>query len=361
MLLLSIISTLEQLVKRTGFTEQCELWRRREIRTVHQIMCNVFEGRVSRDFQVVNGSSFLASPWNYGLMLNVDWMQPFEHTTYSVGVLYLVLMNLPRSERSKRQNIFLVGIIPGPNEPRYHINSFLAPLVDELILLWGEGVNLRHSGSRLFPERFKAALLCVACDMPASKKVCGFTAHCSKRGCNKCKKEFKTTGIGQPTDYSGFEACHSRNMVDHRQQVEEIMVQPTQELRRAKQSLYGARYSELLRLPYFDNIRFTIVDPMHNLFLGTAKRMMDIWLETSVLTREDLEHIQEKIDATKVPSDLGRIPYKISKSFGGFTAEQWKTWVTVFSSFALFGHLAGSHYKCWLNFVWACVNLYFNQ
>lgn len=28
----------------------------------------------------------------------------------------------------------------------------------------------------------------------------------------------------------------------------------------------GVRYSELLRLPYFDIVRFHLVDPMHNLF-----------------------------------------------------------------------------------------------
>jgi hypothetical protein len=93
---------------------------------------------------------------------------------------------------------------------------------------------------------------------------------------------------------------------------------------------------------------------MHNLFLGTAKRMMEIWIDLSLLTRADLERIQSKVDATNVPSNYGRMPYKIATSFSGFTAEQWKTWVTVFSPFALFGHLPSRHYKCWLNFVKAC-------
>ena len=110
-------------------------------------------------------------------------------------------------------------------------------------------------------------------------------------------KEFHTAGIGAPTDYSGFEPCHSRNWVEHKRQVEEILAQPTQELRNAKESAYGSRYSELLRLPYFDCIRFTIVDPMHNLFLGTAKRMMEIWLNLSILTQADLENMQVKVDA----------------------------------------------------------------
>ena len=33
----------------------------------------------------------------------------------------------------------------------------------------------------------------------------------------------------------------------------------------------GVRWSELLRLPYFDPIRFLVVDPMHCLFLGIAR------------------------------------------------------------------------------------------
>lgn len=201
----SIIATLKEFVKRGGFTESCELWRNREIRSVHQIMCDVFEGRVWRDSQTYSGSPFLSAPRNYAFVLNVDWMQPFDHTQYSIGVLYLALMNLPRSERFKRQNIFLVGVIPGPNEPKLNINSYLSPLVDELLILWEDGVKLRYSGSPLFPECFKVALLCVACDMPASRKVCGFTGHNSRRGCNKCTKEFQCSGIGEATDYSGFE------------------------------------------------------------------------------------------------------------------------------------------------------------
>lgn len=287
-------------------------------------------------------------------MLNVDWMQPFDHTPYSIGVIYLVFMNLPRSERFKRENVILVGIIPGPKEPPLNINAYLSPLVDELLILWNEGVKIRHYGSQIFPECFKAALLCVACDMPASRKVCGFTGHHSKKGCNKCTKTFNIGGIGVPNDYSGFEPCELRNIVEHRRQIDEISAQSTQELRNSTESSYGSRYSELLRLPYFDCVRFTVVDPMHNLFLGTAKHMMEIWLDSSTLTASDLQHAQDKVDSSRVPSDLGRIPTKIAKMFVGFTAEQWKTWIIVFSSFALFNRLPDNDYSCWLHFVTAC-------
>ena len=102
--------------------------------------------------------------------------------------------------------------------------------MDEVLILWKDGGRLKHSGSLVSPELFRTALLCVACDIIyASRKICGFTQHNSKHGCNKCTKEFDVGGIGDPTDYSGFEHCRSRNIIEHRRHVDEIMQQTTLE------------------------------------------------------------------------------------------------------------------------------------
>lgn len=95
-------------------------------------------------------------------MINVDWFQPFKLSWYSVGVIYLVV-NLPRSERFKVENVILVGVIPGPHEPSGTINSYLSPLVDELLVLW-DGWNVND-------EIVKGVRLCVASDLPAARKV----------------------------------------------------------------------------------------------------------------------------------------------------------------------------------------------
>lgn len=39
---------------------------------------------------------------------------------------------------------------------------------------------------------------------------------------------------------------------------------------------HGVRFTELLRLDYFETVRFSVVDPMHNILLGTAKHMITI-------------------------------------------------------------------------------------
>lgn len=51
------------------------------------------------------------------------YIDSYEETPYSAGVIYFVVQNLPRNERFKLDNIVLVGINPGPNEPKKHIKS----------------------------------------------------------------------------------------------------------------------------------------------------------------------------------------------------------------------------------------------
>ena len=40
----------------------------------------------------------------------------------------------------RAKNVFLVGVIPGPHEPKLNINTYLQPLLAELNVLWKDGV-----------------------------------------------------------------------------------------------------------------------------------------------------------------------------------------------------------------------------
>lgn len=78
-------------------------------------VCDIYDGDVWKMFDTDNGLNYLLSPHCYLLTLNVDW---FERGVYSVGAVYLTIQNLPRNERYKPQNVIIVGILPGPNEPK---------------------------------------------------------------------------------------------------------------------------------------------------------------------------------------------------------------------------------------------------
>ena len=60
------------------------------------------------------------------LVLNVNGFDP---TT--VGTIYASINNLPRQVRYQMENMLLVSVIPGPEEP-VQMNSILVLLIDEL-------------------------------------------------------------------------------------------------------------------------------------------------------------------------------------------------------------------------------------
>ena len=81
-------------------------------------------------------------------------------------------MNLPRAVRFRQENVMLVGLMPGPKEPKHDLNSQLEPLVLELREFWN-GIYLRVHGHD-DPVRVRCALLCVACDILLQEKYVVF-------------------------------------------------------------------------------------------------------------------------------------------------------------------------------------------
>ena len=287
----SVKESLECMVKRKGFLDMCELWRKRSIPQGY--LADIYDGKVWQDFMNVNGQPFLSQPYNLGFMLNIDWFQPFKHTQYSLGVIYMVILNLPRSVRFKRENILIIGLIPGPSEPPHDINSYLSPLVQDLLELWERGISLTYCGKEVTVH---TALLCLACDVPAARKTGGFLSHSARQGCSKCTKTFTYDKDQQRTNFSGFDLCPPRSHAQHVASAQESRQANTQAEREAKEKESGSRYSELMRLPYFDCVRFTIIDPMHNLFLGTAKHVLkNIWLN-----EDDLKILRKTYSTYKI-------------------------------------------------------------
>ncbi len=347
----SLIDNLTSLLQREGVLKSCEHWRNRSIPS--GMLGDIYDGRVWNEF--LNDKQFLLAPHNLGLILNVDWFNPFKHSPYSVGAIYLVLLNLPRSERYKVENVLLVGLLPGPTEPHLNLNTYLDPLVDELIVLWNDGIPIVGPSQEVVTVR--AALMCVSCDIPAIRKTCGFLGHGAKMGCSKCTKVFESSGFNK-VSYAGFEDCPLRLEEQHRIEAQATLNEKTPSARGDKESLYGTRYTALMRLSYFDCVRFHTVDPMHNLFLGTARHMVkNVWMkdgETAVISKKQLLDIQDCVDKCVIPSTMGRIPHKIAANFSSFKADQWKTWALVFSIYALVNKIDTCHLDCWRKFVKAC-------
>ena len=65
------------------------------------------------------------------------------------------------------------------------------------------------------------------------------------------------------------------------------------------ESSLGYQYTSLLKLPYFDAPRMLTVDPMHNLFTGTAKYYVyNVWLRNNILSNSQFDLIQDRVNRT---------------------------------------------------------------
>ena len=111
----------------------------------------------------------------------------------------------------------------------------------------------------------------------------------------------------------------SRDLKKHKDTCTKLKACKTLARKHAFEVQTGIKYSILVELEYFDPIRFTIVDPMHNLFLGTAKTVLkQIWIKRGIIQETNFPVLQTRVDSMTIPS-IGRIPHKILSSFGSFT------------------------------------------
>ena len=197
--------------------------------------------------------------------------------------------------------------------------SLQQTLVRELQALWACKHRFAVHGS-LFKRPIKVGLICVSSDIPATRKIGGFLGHMSSQGCSRCKKSFSSV---DGLDFSGFDRENwiPRTSNEHKHSAKRTLDETSYTDQQKLCPHLGARYSVLQELDYFDCIRYFVVDPMHNLYLGTDKHMMkNVWLndKNEFLSDEDFERIQELVDSMTVPQDIERIPGKIACSFSSF-------------------------------------------
>ena len=262
-------------------------------------MADIFDGRIWKTFKDPNNGQLFfrheVADSHLGIMLNLDWFQPFDNSQYSVEVIYGVICNLPRSERFKSSNIITLAVIPGPNEPKLHqLNHYLAPVIDQFIDLW-DGIELLKTYENSAGKHIRAAIICCACDIPAARKLCGhISAHVA---CHRCEKVAEFDTRNQP-NFGGFDNMEqwfiSRDVKEIRRNALSWNECNTEDARKKHVSETLVRWSEIYRLPYFDPVQFLIIDPMHCLFLGIAKWIVTrLWIEEGRLSSKNLSIMQE--------------------------------------------------------------------
>ncbi|KAG1844677.1 hypothetical protein F4604DRAFT_1596005 [Suillus subluteus] len=162
--------------------------------------------------------------------------------------------------------MYLVGIIPGPREPALdEINHFLRPVVDFFLPSWKDGIwftkTINHTAGRLS----RSVIAVAVNDLPAARKLAGRAGPTANQMCGLCWL--------LKSDIADFdwEKWRRRTLGEHKAAAEEWKNAETKVERDKIFKQHGVRWSELLRLPYWDPTRFIMINGMHNLFLGLVQ------------------------------------------------------------------------------------------
>ena len=86
---------------RPGFKQHLRHWANRQ--QFDDILTDIYDGRIWKTLKESCNDPNLAKFFQneladsrLGLMLNLDWFQPYDGTIYSTGVIYCAICNLPR-------------------------------------------------------------------------------------------------------------------------------------------------------------------------------------------------------------------------------------------------------------------------
>jgi hypothetical protein len=199
----------------------------------------------------------------------------------------------------------------------------------------------------------KCAIIAYYCDIPAAKKLYGH--YSANVNCHRCLK------VAKDRNFGGIEEIDKwfieKDADKHREAALEWRKCKSNEARKRHARKTHARWSEMLRLPYFDLIRFLLVDLMHNLFIGIASFIVKwLWLGHGKITSEDLIKIQKEMNKIHPPSEIGRISCKIDvgEGFSNLTANEWKIFFLIYVRVVLWDFLDREDQKILAHFSQAC-------
>ncbi|KAL0311625.1 UNVERIFIED_CONTAM: hypothetical protein Scaly_2923700 [Sesamum calycinum] len=156
--------------------------------------------------------NFAAEPRNVRLGLYTDGFAPRGSTVARilVGPLYLHYTISHRMCMSS-QYMFLTMVFFGSSNPKYLIDVYLEPLIEELQNLWYVGVLTRDSEK---DETFmtSAALMWTVNDLPAYRMASGWSTA-SVMGCPVCMEDTRAFYLQNSRKTCYFD-CHKQFMLE---------------------------------------------------------------------------------------------------------------------------------------------------
>lgn len=250
---------------------------------------DIHESRIWKEFKGPDGQQFTARSGNLVFAMFVDAINPFGNKAsghhVSITFVVLVCLTLPVTLRHRPENIFLVGIAPGPREPSLEqMNWILLPLVTQLQNIWSPGLLLARTHSCPRGRLVRAALIPFIADIPSLRRSLGFPSARARYFCSCCHL------INKEIENLDPQSWRIRTKEEHKIWAHEARDAETVEERQTIFETHGVRYSVMVELDYWNIIDFHVVDSMHNLLLGLlAWHLRRFWSMKDVKNEEQIQ------------------------------------------------------------------------
>jgi hypothetical protein len=354
-----------------------------------------WDGKLCTQLQA---KGFLTASTDLAFAFSTDGVDLFRKgKKHQVWPLLLTCFNLSPENRFLEDNIFCLGVVPGPTKPA-DLDSFLYPMVEEFKCLQ-RGVRTPCGlGNSIL---LRAYIVTVTADMPARDSLMGLAGYNSRHFCNYCtargctaSSEASAGGGGkhmycplvppqdvpQAPDWLSYDpaALSMRNEADDRSAAEKFHhrlpahQQMSQPLQTATTRATGIKsYSVLWELSSIVWPWSFPIDNMHLFFLNIASYMRDHWRgnffswersgngktsaskfknseEQYCLSPETWKAMDQDLRGMVFPTAFGdqmRGVYELRK------ANEYKTWTKIVSPILLNGRLPEPFYTDWIAFV----------
>ncbi|KAK2420428.1 hypothetical protein QL285_031156 [Trifolium repens] len=146
-------------------------------------------------------------PRNIRLALSTDGINPhgIQSSSHSTWPVIMLIYNLPPWLCMKRKFVMLTMLISGPKQPGNDIDIYLAPLIEDLKLMWETGVEVYDECRKEF-FNLRAILFGTINDFPAYGNLSGYSIK-GKSACPIC---------GDDTNTMRLEKCKKSVFLGHR-------------------------------------------------------------------------------------------------------------------------------------------------
>ena len=197
-------------------------------------------------------------------------MNPYGQMSsiHSSWPVLLCIYNLSPTFCMKRKYIMLSMIISGPKQPGNDIDTYLSPLIEELKVLWVDGVDV-YDDYRKDNFKLRAMIFCTINDFPAYENLSGYSVK-GKYACPICMEGTCSQWLkhGKKTVYMG-----------HRR-----FLKSSHRFRKYKVAFDGKRENAIAPEPLTGDLVFNQVQDVHVVLGKFQKEDTDsrVWKKRSI-------------------------------------------------------------------------------